>query len=45
MDRECITHWREEQFSKILALKSNRRDYLKDLDVDGRMILNWILKK
>jgi len=29
----------------VLVEKSERRDILKDLDVDGRIILKWIMRK
>jgi hypothetical protein len=30
---------------KILVAKSEGKPYLENIRVDGRMILNWILKK
>jgi hypothetical protein len=42
MDRACSTYWGEE---RVVVEKPDGRNHLKDLGVDGRIILKWILEK
>ena len=37
--------WREEIRARFLVQRLKERDYLEVLGEDGRMILQWILKK
>jgi hypothetical protein len=41
---ECRTHRRVNKCVHNFAWKA-RRDHLKDQDIDGRIILQWILGK
>jgi triosephosphate isomerase len=38
MEKSTDAHW-------VLVGKSERRGHLKDLGVDGRIILKWIIRK
>jgi hypothetical protein len=46
MDWACNTYGRYEKRIKNYCRKTSREgDHLGDLDVDGRIILEWLLKK
>lgn len=45
MGKACNTVGEMRNASKILDGKRERRDHLKDLDADGRIILEWMLGK
>jgi len=37
--------WRRRNEYRVLAGKPEAKDHLEDLGVDGKMTLNWILRK
>jgi len=46
MDRAYSTHWRDEKCIQNFGQKNLKgRDYLQDLVIDGRIILEEILGK
>jgi len=45
MGRACNTHRRCEDCVRNLFRNPEGQRQLEDLDVDGRLILEWILKK
>jgi hypothetical protein len=46
MSRACSTHGDEEVYMQDFWCGSQReRDHQKDLEVDDRLILKWILEK
>jgi len=45
MGGACSTHEDMRNAYRILVESLKRRDYSEDLDVDGKIILQWILSK
>jgi len=45
MGGKCDTHGRDEKLHKISVKNVKRTEHLGDISVDGRIILNWFLKK
>jgi hypothetical protein len=45
MSEACSTHGRHEKFIQLHSENLNGRDYLDDLNVDGKKILKRILNK
>jgi hypothetical protein len=45
MGEACGTHGNKKNDTGLWVENLNKRDRLKDLDVDGRIILNWVLKQ
>jgi hypothetical protein len=41
----CDTLGRDEKCIQCLVGKPEEKDHLEDLSIDGRMILEWILRK
>jgi len=45
MDGTCSTYVRKTEYShEIVMVKPEGRDHLRDLGIDGRITLEWILK-
>ena len=44
MDGACSTNTRQECCIQGFGGDLRDRDHLEDLDIDGRMLLKWILK-
>jgi hypothetical protein len=42
MDRAHNTHGKQKSYTKFYSGSLKGRDYLRDLDVGGRIILEWI---
>jgi len=45
MGRTCSTHGRDEMHTKFWSVNLKGRDHSEDLWVDGRIILEQILRK
>jgi hypothetical protein len=45
MGGACSTYGRDEKYTENFGRKSEGRDHSEDLDVDGRIILEWSLEK
>jgi hypothetical protein len=45
MGQVCSTDRRDKKCTKYLVVKSEGKNHLEDQDVDGRIILGWILEK
>jgi hypothetical protein len=45
MDGESSTQRRKEMNTKFKSVNLKGRDHAEDLGVDGRIILEWILRK
>jgi hypothetical protein len=45
MDRTCRMHGREQKCVWDLVGKPDAKDHLEDLGIDGRTILQWVLRK
>jgi hypothetical protein len=45
MGKECSTHGEKRNAHRILMGKPEVKRPLEDIDVDGRIILKWILDK
>jgi hypothetical protein len=45
IDGACSSHKADDRSEEILLEEMNGRDYLVELDVDGKIILKQILKK
>jgi hypothetical protein len=43
MGRTCSTHGINEKCIRIVGFRG--RDHFKDLEIDGIMILEWVLEK
>jgi len=44
MNRTCHTHGKEQQCIWDLVGKHDTKGHLEDLGIDGRTILQWIVK-
>jgi len=45
MGRECSTHGRDEMRTHFWSENLKGRDHAEHLGIDGRIILEWILRK
>jgi hypothetical protein len=45
MGKLCNTHGTDEKCRYMLLREPEGKDHLGDLDVDGRIVLKWIIKK
>jgi hypothetical protein len=45
MDGLNDTYWKSERCIQCFGGKLEGKYYLEDLSIDGRIILNWILKE
>jgi hypothetical protein len=45
MGRACSTYWKKGGAYRVLVGKLREGDHFIDPDVDGRIILGWILEK
>ena len=45
MGRACSTMWQGKGVYRVLVGKSEGKNHLQDLGLDGRIILNWIFRK
>jgi hypothetical protein len=44
MGRACSTHEEKRNTHRILTGKPEEKDHWKDLDVGGKIILEWIIE-
>jgi hypothetical protein len=45
MSGACRTHGRDEKFVVFWLENLKGRDHSEDMDIDGRIILGWVLRK
>jgi hypothetical protein len=45
MDRACSMHGRNEKYGQNCYQNMKERDHLKELGIEGMIILEWILGK
>jgi hypothetical protein len=38
----CNTRWEDEKWVKIVGRKSEKRENLEEISIDGKVILEWI---
>jgi hypothetical protein len=45
MSQACSTHGSNEMYTEFWSGNLKGRDHMEDLGVDGRIIIEWVLKK